>query len=151
MAKLLKKHFGLGSKKGPPHPPKPDYITQKSSSVQELLTRSPTSDRAASSLTSASSHIGSFEVAQLSDSQSRHSRLSQSSLASSLGFGGARQKEVKESSGVPSPKDKHAPLSTADDECQDSPVEEVIHTSSININILLFFFIFFGKCLLSAL
>ena len=126
MAKLLKKHFGLGSKKGPPHPPKPDYVTQKSSSVQELLSRSPTSEHKTSgSLSSAASHIGSFEVAQLADSPSRCSRLSQSSLASTLGFGGARPKEPKESSNAPSPKDKHSSVSGCDDDIQDSPIEEV--------------------------
>jgi hypothetical protein len=131
MAKLLKKHFGLGGKKGPPHPPKPDYVTQKSSSVQELLSRSPTSEhKSSASLSSAASHIGSFEVAQLADSPSRVSRLSQSSLASTLGFG-ARPKEPKESSNAPSPKDKHSSVSGCDDDVQDSPVEEVRQQSFV--------------------
>jgi hypothetical protein len=43
MSKLLK-HLGIGGKKTPPHPPKPDY-TLKSTSVQDLLSRNQHIDR----------------------------------------------------------------------------------------------------------
>ena len=60
MAKILK-HFGIGGKKHPPHPPKPDYSNGKSSSVHDLCGKYPTSDRRSRnhkhSLSSSSSNI----------------------------------------------------------------------------------------------
>ena len=92
MAKFISKHFGIGGKKTPPHPPNKDYGAQKSSSVQELLTKSPTRDRSTLSLATGPSHGGDFDTTSLTDSP--HHR-SHHSLAERVGFGGARPKESR--------------------------------------------------------
>jgi len=56
MAKLLKKHFGLGSKKGNSASQRSEYSTQKSSSAQDLIPQSPTRYHQPSVVLSASSH-----------------------------------------------------------------------------------------------
>ena len=45
MASRLLKHIGFKGKKAPPHPPKPDYGGQKSTSMEMPSIRSPTCDR----------------------------------------------------------------------------------------------------------
>ncbi len=71
MSKFLK-HLGLGKhQKGAPHPPKPDYGAQKSTSVQELLPRSPTRDRSTLSLFTGSSQAAEFDTHSLTDSPHR--------------------------------------------------------------------------------
>ncbi len=67
MSKLLK-HLGIGGKKAPPHPPKPDYSSSKSQSFDSSLTRSPTSEKSCTGLSTTSSQISGFEVAQLQGS-----------------------------------------------------------------------------------
>lgn len=56
MAKLLKKHFGLGSKKSSTGTPRSEYSTQKSSSAQDLIPQSPTRSHQTGVVLSASSH-----------------------------------------------------------------------------------------------
>jgi len=56
MAKLLKKHFGLGSKKSSTGSPRSEYSTQKSSSAQDLIAQSPTRFHQSGVGLSASSH-----------------------------------------------------------------------------------------------
>ena len=56
MAKLLKKHFGLGSKKSSTGSPRSEYSTQKSSSAQDLIPQSPTRFHQPGVVLSASSH-----------------------------------------------------------------------------------------------
>lgn len=58
MAKMLKR-LGIGSKKSSPHPPKPDYCSHKSNSVQDLCGNLSTTDRKGRSqtLSSSSSNI----------------------------------------------------------------------------------------------
>ena len=94
MAGKLLKHFGLG-RKTPPHPPKADYTTQKSTSVQELLPKSPPSERSTVSLSATTSHIGDLDR---TGSGSPAHKTSDKSL-----FGGARPKDSGSSSGF-SPK-----------------------------------------------
>lgn len=97
MAKLLK-HLGFGGKKAPPQPPKPDYSAVKSQSTESSLARSPTSERSSTTMSTAGSHIGDFEVAQLQGSPAH--RMVQSTSSSEKAFGGARPKD----SGGVSPK-----------------------------------------------
>ncbi|KAK2177553.1 hypothetical protein NP493_593g01045 [Ridgeia piscesae] len=99
MAKLLK-HLGFGSKKGAPQPPKVDYGAQKSSSVQELLPRSPASERSSMCLPAAGSHAGDFETASMVSSPSRMCSGAASSDKYAT-YGGARQKEPSSSSVSP--------------------------------------------------
>jgi len=56
MAKLLKKHFGLGSKKANSGSQRSEYSAQKSSSAQDLIPQSPTRFNQPSVVLSASSH-----------------------------------------------------------------------------------------------
>jgi len=56
MAKLLKKHFGLGSKKANSGSQRSEYSTQKSSSAQDLIPQSPTRFHQPGVVLSASSH-----------------------------------------------------------------------------------------------
>lgn len=86
MAKLLK-HLGFGAKKAP-QPPKPDYTAPKSTSTESALARSPTSDRSTTSLSTVTSNIGDFEVAQLPGSPHKIAPSEKG------GFGGARPKDI---------------------------------------------------------
>ena len=79
MSKLLK-HLGLGGKKAPPQPPKPDYSALKSSS----LDKSPTSEKSNIGMSTTSSQISGFEVGQLQGSPGH--RVDK-------GYGGARPKD----------------------------------------------------------
>ncbi len=83
MSKLLK-HLGLGGKKAPPQPPKPDYSALKSSSLDSSLARSPTSEKSAAGMSTTSSQISGFEVGQLQGSPGHREK----------GFGGARPKDT---------------------------------------------------------
>ncbi len=83
MSKLLK-HLGLGSKKAPPQPPKPDYSALKSSSLDSSLARSPTNEKSASGMSTTSSQISGFEVGQGSPGHRGPEK----------GFGGARPKDT---------------------------------------------------------
>ena len=56
MAKLLKKHFGLGSKKANSGSQRSEYSTQKSSSAQDLIPQNLTRLQQSSVVLSASSH-----------------------------------------------------------------------------------------------
>ena len=87
MASKFLKH--LGFKKGPPHPPKPDYGAQKSTSVQELLPKSPTRDRSTLSLAATPSHTGDFDTASLPDPHHRGFLTQERDHK----FGGARPKD----------------------------------------------------------
>lgn len=99
MAKLLK-HLGFGSKKGAPQPPKVDYGAQKSSSIQELLPRSPASERSSMCLPAIGSHAGDFETASMVSSPSRMCSGAATSDKYAT-YGGARQKEPSSSSVSP--------------------------------------------------
>ena len=93
MAKFISKRFGIGGKKTPPHPPNKDYGAQKSSSVQELPTKSPTRERSTFSLATGTSYSVDYDTASLTDSSPHH--RSHHSLAERVGFGGARPKESR--------------------------------------------------------
>lgn len=84
MAKLIK-YFGIGGKKNPPHPPKPDYNNTKSTSVQDLTGRFHTTDRTCRSslIHTSGSHFATFDTRARSNSDRaspRHYRHSQSSV-----------------------------------------------------------------------
>ena len=87
----------IGVKKNPPQPPKPDY-TPKSASTDSSLARSPPSETSFTSLSTATSHIGDVEVAQL---QCSPHRIVSGGAEKGAAFGGARPKD---SGGGVSPK-----------------------------------------------
>ena len=103
--KIFGKLLG-SSKKTPPHPPRPDYSAQKSTSVQELLTKSPTRDRSTTSLCTAAGHFSEYGHDHPRDHHSSHGTFPGVSSESGQGpgscstlpgdtHGGARPKDSR--------------------------------------------------------
>lgn len=82
MSKLLK-HLGLGGKKDPPKPPKPDYSNLKSASLDSSLARSPTNEQSGTGMSTTSSQISGFGGGQMQGSPGHRDK----------GYGGARPKD----------------------------------------------------------
>ena len=108
MARKFLKNLGIGGRsKGPP-PPKVDYSAQKSSSVQELLPKSPPSERSRVSSSVTTSGINEFDNTVTGSPGHRIDK----------GHGGARPKELQ--GGGISPKqsstsDRHSIISLGDE------------------------------------